>query len=63
MNHGVVTTLPILPTPLSSLEKKKKIKPPKNVSKEYFDITEFQNISRVIMQILSVVPLFSFSAH
>lgn len=36
---------------------------PENISKEYIDTTEFQNISRVVTQIISVVPLFSFSAH
>lgn len=50
--------------PWKKKERKKTQKTtPENISKEYFDMTEFQNISRVIMYIISVVTLFSFSAH
>lgn len=60
MNYEGIIASCILPTTLSSLEKIEGKKPlPKNISKKYFDITEFQNISRVIMQITSVVPLCS----
>lgn len=52
MNCGGIITSTVLPIPLSSLEKKQKTTT-KKYHKEHFYITELQNISRIVMQIVS----------